>query len=79
MVHYPSGGFYGPHWDTRYPRELVAFFMMLMYRKDEKREDNPQLILEGERIATFLMYLADSRNGGGTSFPKLNISVEARR
>lgn len=57
VLHYNPGGYYKPHYDYFDP----AF------------EGNKNVLLRGgQRAATFMVYLCDVEEGGGTSFPQMN-------
>ncbi|MGA0917007.1 MAG: prolyl hydroxylase family protein, partial [Ilumatobacteraceae bacterium] len=63
VVHYAESQEYRPHFDG----------WDLSTEKGRLRTENG-----GQRVLTALMYLNEPAGGGGTSFPKLEIEVEAK-
>lgn len=63
VVHYAETQEYRPHFDG----------WDLTTEKGRRRTENG-----GQRVLTALMYLNEPDGGGGTSFPKLELTVEAR-
>ena len=79
IANYGIGGQYGAHWDT------AGYFLDDIYGADtgpgsahHKRFHNTRLFYEatGDRLGTFMTYLADVEAGGSTCFPLLGISVK---
>ncbi len=64
IFHYARGQEIGPHYDFLERNRLVSFEDAQPY--------------EGQRIATFLIYLNDDYEGGETTFPKVGWSFKAR-
>ncbi len=64
MIHYGKQQEYAPHYDGW----------------DADTEAGQRCLQRGgQRIITCLLYMNDVPEGGGTSFPKLNLEVEARK
>tara|TARA_R100001369_G_scaffold7173_1_gene18318 strand:+ start:2238 stop:2882 length:645 start_codon:yes stop_codon:yes gene_type:complete len=64
LLHYYVGQQYKPHFDSW----------------DETTERGKSCLKEsGQRVLTCLFYLNDVGEGGGTSFPNLNLEVEAKK
>ncbi|OQV15947.1 Prolyl 4-hydroxylase subunit alpha-2 [Hypsibius exemplaris] len=59
IANYGIGGHYEPHFDFARKAESKAFTSLGM----------------GNRVATFLLYMTDVEAGGGTVFPRLNLSL----
>lgn len=70
---------------TGIPRGHYESFQVLRYEIDQyynvhhdsSEEDNK--VLSGPRVLTFFIYLSDVEEGGGTHFPKLNITMMPKR
>src|SRR5438309_5464708 len=63
VLHYNPGGYYKPHYD---------------YFDPNFAGNKPVLDRGGQRKATFMVYLNDVEEGGGTSFPQLNFLGEPK-
>jgi prolyl 4-hydroxylase len=64
LLHYDVGQQYKPHFDSW----------------DETTERGKSCLKErGQRVLTCLFYLNNVEEGGGTSFPKLNLEIEAKK
>jgi prolyl 4-hydroxylase len=64
ILHYEQGQQYVPHFDFFRP----------------ERPGGPQELLRGgQRVATVLLYLNDTEEGGETNFPRLGLSVPPKR
>lgn len=64
LLHYCTGQQYKPHFDSW----------------DETTERGKTCLAErGQRVLTCLFYLNDVEEGGGTSFPELNLEVAAKK
>lgn len=64
LIHYFENQEYAPHFDAW----------------DAETEAGQRCMKRGgQRLVTCLLYLNDVEGGGGTLFPKLNITVEARK
>jgi hypothetical protein len=59
ILHYREGETFGLHWD---------------YLRPEVAAEGAEIAANGQRIATFLIYLNDGFEGGRTHFPRLDIS-----
>jgi len=64
ILHYDIGAEYQPHFDTFDPDSVGG--------KDS-------LARGGQRVATVVMYLNSTEEGGETIFPNLNLAVKAKR
>lgn len=65
IARYQSGDHYGPHYDFY---DAALFSLSESYHQEHF----------GNRMATVLYYLKDCPNGGGTIFPRLNITLTPR-
>jgi prolyl 4-hydroxylase len=66
VVRYPTGGFYKPHYDA------------CVGTKEFCQRANQQFNGQ-QRYITFLIYLNDDFEGGGTHFPKINYTVVPKK
>lgn len=64
LIHYSENQEYGPHFDSWRP---------------DTEAGRRSMTMGGQRLVTCLLYLNDVEEGGGTTFPKLNLTVEAKR
>lgn len=64
VIYYPQGGEYKPHYDGW----------------DHDNSDKQRRVMKrgGQRLTTALVYLNDVEEGGGTIFPRKNVTVEAK-
>ncbi len=60
VLYYKTGGEYKPHFDY-FPPEIPG--------------SKIHLANSGQRVSTLVMYLNDVKDGGGTTFPKLNLTI----
>lgn len=64
ILHYTPGTEYKPHYDYFDPKELGT----------------PSILKRGgQRVGTFIMYLAEPEKGGGTVFPDVHLEVLPKR
>eukprot|EP00052_Salpingoeca_macrocollata_P005079 m.45281 g.45281 ORF g.45281 m.45281 type:complete len:260 (+) comp14649_c0_seq2:50-829(+) len=70
---------------TGYPVENQEHFQVLRYEPGQYYRAHHDYLWEqanmpcGPRVATFFLYLNDVEEGGGTSFPQLNVTVWPKR
>lgn len=70
---------------VRTPTENIDFVQALrykegmFYRKHHDNRDSFRYLPCGPRTFTFFVYLTDVEEGGGTSFPKLELAVQPKR
>jgi len=69
---------------TRVPKENAEFFQVLRYEegqfyKTHHDQNSGANSLIGVRLMTFFMYLKEPHVGGGTNFPRLNITINPRK
>lgn len=65
VLRYENGGEYRPHFDYFDPNKAG--------------EHKAILAGAGQRVGTFLMYLSDVEEGGGTRFPTMNFEVRPKK
>jgi len=65
VIYYGEGGKYNPHYDG--------------WDHDNSEKQKRNMKFGGQRILTALVYLNDVMEGGGTVFPKKNITVHAKK
>lgn len=61
VLRYEEGGEYRPHYDFFDPETEGGFYCLQM---------------GGQRIATVIIYLANTERGGGTYFPEIDLRIE---
>lgn len=64
ILNYQIGGEYKPHYD---------------YFDPHLKGSKPHLRKGGQRVATMVIYLNDVEEGGGTAFPEVGLTVNARK
>lgn len=64
LIHYGEDQEYAPHFDGWSP---------------DTEAGKRSMTMGGQRLVTCLLYLNDVDEGGGTIFPKLNLTIEAKR
>lgn len=64
VLHYGPGGYYKPHYD---------------YFDPEFEGNRAALVRGGQRKATFMCYLVEPDEGGGTSFPEIGFTAKPIR
>jgi len=69
---------------TGVPTEHGEWLQVLRYREGEfykthHDQNSPRASAWGPRLYTFYMYLADVARGGGTHFPRLNVTVAPKK
>lgn len=63
---------------------LFSFFVIPLFYLSVSRSHHDYIPAQqdrqcGPRILTFFLYLSDVEEGGGTNFPQLDLTIEAKR
>lgn len=64
VIYYPQGGEYKPHYDG--------------WEHDNSEKQRRVMKRGGQRLVTALVYLNDVEEGGGTIFPRKDVTVDAK-